>query len=137
MKTYSNLQEVYDTAVAGLASQNFQPSYTIICSYRGLEGHKCAIGWCIPDEIYSPEMEGRSVDRLLDEQVYSGLFAQEIRDLFAKIDTATLSFLQSCHDSSLRDGGLLDKEGFPERLRARLRNFGEVRNLQVPAVLTE
>jgi hypothetical protein len=38
-----------------------------ICQYRGKDGVKCAIGWLIPDEYYHPDMEGRGVQRLLQD----------------------------------------------------------------------
>jgi hypothetical protein len=34
------------------------------CAYRGMDGTKCAIGILIPDEIYSPNMEGMSFHQL-------------------------------------------------------------------------
>lgn len=34
------------------------------CQYRGEAGTKCAVGWLIPDDLYHPHMEGKSVLRL-------------------------------------------------------------------------
>lgn len=34
------------------------------CQYRGEDGAKCAVGWLIPDDLYDPHMEGKSVLRL-------------------------------------------------------------------------
>jgi hypothetical protein len=34
------------------------------CAYRGEDGTKCAIGILIPDDIYSPDMEGKSFHQL-------------------------------------------------------------------------
>ena len=34
------------------------------CQYRGEDGAKCAVGWLIPDDLYHPHMEGKSVLRL-------------------------------------------------------------------------
>lgn len=34
------------------------------CLYRGYDGQRCAIGLCIPDDYYHPEMEGLNVDEL-------------------------------------------------------------------------
>ena len=31
------------------------------CVYRGPGGRRCAAGWLIPDDMYSPQMEGASV----------------------------------------------------------------------------
>lgn len=139
MKQYNSLQEIYDTAVAGLASQEFKPSYsTNSCQYRDANGRKCAIGHCIPEDIYSPAMEGRSIVNLISrDSIYEGPFALQIRHLFAGISTSNLDNLQACHDSALRENGVFDENGFPERLKARLRGFGQTMGLQVPAILME
>lgn len=34
------------------------------CQYRGEDGAKCAVGWLIPDDLYNPHMEGKTVLRL-------------------------------------------------------------------------
>lgn len=56
-------QETFDMVVQGLASQSWERSDrgSIPCYYRGLEGRKCAVGWLIPDEAYTDDMEFRSV----------------------------------------------------------------------------
>ena len=60
-------QEVFNRAYLGLASQGFQQSKsscgpeTSACMYRGANGRRCAIGWCIPDEKYDPNFEGKNV----------------------------------------------------------------------------
>lgn len=41
------------------AFRNARPTYPR-CAYRGVYGLKCAAGCLIPDEEYSPEMEGSS-----------------------------------------------------------------------------
>ncbi len=123
MKTYSNLQEVYDAAVAGLASQEFQGCYIEIgiCAYRGANGRKCAIGWCIPDEVYTPGMEEKSIRTLLRE------FGDRLKDVFPpSISEDILAELQRCHDMP-RDS---------EERRNMLREFGRRRNLRIPESLT-
>ena len=35
-----------------------------VCAYRGRNGTKCAIGILIPDDIYSPNMEGKGFHTL-------------------------------------------------------------------------
>lgn len=37
------------------------------CAYRGEDGTKCAIGILIPDDIYSPNMEGKSFHQLCQQ----------------------------------------------------------------------
>lgn len=62
-------QEIFDKVASHLLRQNAKSVVTagaIGCSYRGIEGRKCAIGILIDDDEYEPEMEGRSVGKLLD-----------------------------------------------------------------------
>jgi len=39
------------------------------CAYRGLNGTKCAIGILIPDDIYSPDMEGKTFRQLCRQNI--------------------------------------------------------------------
>jgi hypothetical protein len=67
-------QEVFNTVATHLFNQGKQageyreeeirdgeyaPSFK--CLYRGPEGTKCAAGFLIPDELYNPAMENRSI----------------------------------------------------------------------------
>ena len=127
MKTYSNLQEVYDTAVAGLSSQEFKPSYGgrngTSCAYRGGNGRKCAIGWCIPDELYSPEMEGKTVYSMFAEHW------KAMREIFPiSISVGALRELQNCHDIAVV---------YPGSMRGNLRAFGLKYRLQIPDSLQD
>jgi len=78
-------QEVFDTAVRGLASQGWRQSKNgKWCAYRGREGRRCAAGWLFPDSV----CEGYNVEsaisefRLseLDEHVTFIVDMQEIHD---------------------------------------------------------
>lgn len=55
-------QEMFNLAARHLLTQNAKsiatPSYITQCAYRGREGRMCAFGIFIPDDIYSPRMEG-------------------------------------------------------------------------------
>ena len=61
-------QEIFDAAVRGLASQGWQRSMSRDgrCMYRGAFGRRCAVGWCIDEDEYNPEMEGSSVSDFFD-----------------------------------------------------------------------
>jgi hypothetical protein len=50
-------QQVFDTVVKHLLTQNKRSADHTICLYRGPHGSKCAIGCLIPDELYQPWME--------------------------------------------------------------------------------
>jgi hypothetical protein len=76
MLTHSNelhphLQAAFNIVVAGLASQGFERSLANLsapnggtfegCAYRGEHGRRCAAGWLIKDEHYSPDLEKTTV----------------------------------------------------------------------------
>lgn len=62
MTEYERMQQAFDGAWTGIASQGFQRSKSTadphMCAYRGAGGKKCAIGWLIPDECYDTSLEG-------------------------------------------------------------------------------
>lgn len=65
-------QEIFNTVVAGLASQGFERSLCsaseltcFSCALRGEGGKKCAVGWLIPDEKYFPGMENETFPETL------------------------------------------------------------------------
>lgn len=60
-------QELFDIIVAHLRKQgrksiaNNAKTIETTCLYRGPDGTKCAIGCLIPDELYKPIMETKSM----------------------------------------------------------------------------
>lgn len=58
-------QQIYDTVKAALLKQGKRSVRTdeggIGCAYRGQGGSKCAAGWLVKDEIYTPESEGGGI----------------------------------------------------------------------------
>lgn len=70
--------------------------------YRGPNGVKCAVGHLIPDEHYSPKLEGVKVTHLPSEL---------LRSVFAGVNPDLLEAMQFVHDSYLPDdrGAPLDR----------------------------
>ena len=63
-----NRQEIFDTVANHLLTQKEQSmDENGKCLYRGPNGLKCAIGCLIPDEDYSPTMEGIRISALIDK----------------------------------------------------------------------
>lgn len=64
-------QEIFTTVVKHLLTQNKTSidEKHISCLYRGPNGLKCAVGILITDDEYSEEMECKSVDVLIDENL--------------------------------------------------------------------
>lgn len=97
-------QETYDAVVDHLRKQGCKSMVPHLgnqlpaqcCRYRGPGGTKCAAGALIPDDKYSPEMEGESlfVPPMEDEL---GLAGRVLKELGHDLDL--LSQLQYVHDN--------------------------------------
>lgn len=61
------------------------------CAYRGDEGTKCAVGLFIPDELYSPTMEGH---------LYNDLIRRFSVEHLMPLSRHGMESLQRVHDSS-------------------------------------
>lgn len=59
--TYRTRQEIFDVAYTGFKSQGFKRSMDEDgrCLYRN-GSRRCAIGWLIPDDLYTADLEGIS-----------------------------------------------------------------------------
>ena len=89
-----NNQEFFDKTLAHLKQQGVCSARGTSCLYRGPNGTSCAIGFHIPDELYKPEMEGKSVGNLLGHY-------PELRPLFKGVSDVLMVELQSLHDNGL------------------------------------
>ena len=109
-----NRQQIFDAAYRGLASQNFfQSRRNGWCAYRGEGGFRCAVGHLIPDEKYSPNLEGHSP---WSRSVFKAAGLRGGQEDFAER-------LQRCHDKSLS----------PEGMKRRLHELAHEFRLQIPA----
>ncbi len=126
------LQEIFDKAYLGLASQNFKrsridssevfPGDTVFagCRYRGPDGLKCAVGHLISDECYLASFEGRNADDLAIVQALrgSGAFSD------AMFESGFLTELQSAHDRGCTAG----------EMRTLLDTFAQRHGLTIPPI---
>jgi hypothetical protein len=87
-------QEVFDQSVGGVIRQGRQSvGGDGMCLYRDSQGGACAYGQCIPDSLYTPDMEHNGITSLADVDV-------EIPEsLVPHLDL--LEALQLAHDSDL------------------------------------
>lgn len=88
-----NTQEAFDIMIAHLRKQRKKSIIVdeegdIICMYRNPWGLKCAVGVLIPDEMYNPDMEGKSVSHLISKFPH----------MFAGIQEDLLECIQRIHD---------------------------------------
>ena len=95
----ARFQEIYDITLNHLRKQGHAAvARNGTCAYRMANGDKCAAGVHIPDDKYSPAMEGAEVS-LVSEM--TGVDWGFNRD-----DLTLLSSLQSSHDYTLRLKGM-------------------------------
>lgn len=87
-------QGVLDKVVDYLSQENITKSQNNRgnCLYRRSDGSRCFIGVLIPDDLYTPEMENRSVD---DNIVFNVLTTVIDR---TEVDKYFLQALQCVHD---------------------------------------
>lgn len=93
-------QQVYDTVATHLLAQG-RPAKAVFksvvqCAYRDHHGFKCAVGCLIPDDMYDPEMEGKTAREL----------KHEYPDLLPDVPARLLHELQHSHDATLYHEGL-------------------------------
>jgi hypothetical protein len=86
------------------------PNGTPGCAYRGEKGTKCAAGFFIPDDLYSEDLEGKS------------LLAESVNQLecFKEKSLSLLRAMQQAHDLSSED-----PDNFMEQFRNRMRSVAD------------
>ena len=110
MHKLPSAQEVFSIIVSHLFKQNRRAQNADGCAYR--EGElRCAVGVLIPDDLYSPNLEGNDARSLVEVFFNTGLADWvEHEEL--------LGVLQRIHDNcdTLEDG-TFDQENLKYRLR--------------------
>lgn len=98
-------QEIFDTVLFNLREQGRASMNGTDCMYRGGNGAKCAVGWLIPDEHYSEELE--------DINVMGEWVQLTLQHAGIEITPSTLSLLsdmQRAHDKVLAHDGVQNWE---------------------------
>jgi len=85
---------------------------TTMCAYRGRGGERCAIGMLIPDDLYSPDMEGQNVYSLLEMDLFMDIVWEPVNSLIFDV----LKDLQVIHDIEWLD----HEEKFSERVKQHM-----------------
>jgi hypothetical protein len=115
-------QEIFDTVARHLFKQGHQAMRTITvggdvskqeCAYRGDNGDMCAFGVVVPDECYSPDMEGLSVLPAIERMQHP---PQWMKD-----NLGLLEMLQGTHDDT---ESWSDDENMREALWSVANSFG-------------
>lgn len=89
-------QKTFDTVVQHLRAQGQQAIVDGSCCYRTADGLKCAVGALIPDEAYTPDIEGMIARE------------QEIWSLIPGAEEADADFLYVMQ-FDLHDGGIKEQ----------------------------
>jgi hypothetical protein len=109
-------QEIFDTVAIHLIKQGKQSADASgACFYRSPDGLKCAVGCLIPDEVYRPKMEGRSI---------STLFKNFSELNFLQPSVGLLNDIQRVHDNTYSEGQI-----WTDAVVLRLRKIAEKYNL--------
>lgn len=121
-------QEIFNKAVAGLASQKFQRSVSDNgrCLYRGPNGLKCAIGHVVTDEQIAEVVKQIRVYNKDCNENAEGFNGR----VFSKTLSASEHFLdnlQSAHDISHNPVGMIHS----------LRWFAKENELELPEILKD
>lgn len=109
---------------SGYTSSNGKFFY---CSYRANDGCKCLVGFMIPDEAYTIDIEEKSVntDEVLEVLPFEGLFTDcEESKLLTTLQTCYDKAAMECHE---KGGQLLFVETFKGKI-ARYIGSGELPN---------
>ena len=103
-------QEIFDKVVTHLFTQG-RPAKDEEgrCAYRGLNKTSCAVGCLIPDEKYTPSLEGNSVVSLRVQR--------ELNTILPSADADFLQSLQRAHDRcATNPDGTFDVQDLKRRL---------------------
>jgi hypothetical protein len=126
---YLTRQEILDKVVEHFTEQGCpsvnEDNDDVSCLYRTENGHKCAVGIFIPDELYNPDMEGLNSGTLIGK--FPGVL--EAGGVDTEQDQDFMRVLQTAHDSAADDQRLLGTAPFVDNLLQRLRDVAETYNL--------
>lgn len=140
-------QEAFDRVWQWFVVDKNNPSIdpgTRMCVYRGPDGTRCALGVLLPDDLYSPHLEGLNA-----RTMFSGFFLNEdesdtiavaVKPVTAWLNTELADndrlvvALQKAHDMAANNGlsPTPPLEVFHRELEMRLRDLALSYRLQVP-----
>lgn len=93
-------QEIFNHVVTSLRVQNKKSiGHDGVCMYRGPNGTKCAAGWLLPDDKYTPSMECKAVHTPIFNYENTEITDAFISMGYGASELMLLRSLQTVHDS--------------------------------------
>jgi len=109
-KTFSSAQEIFDYVTPLLFAQGQRSMYPDVngeptCAYRGGEAGelRCAVGFIIPDELYTPALESECVSNPAVQFVLKNVITHPFGPAYKGLGQF-LGDLQDVHDGWICDG---------------------------------
>lgn len=106
MNLGETMQHIFNTVVPLLIQQG-KSSVTEVdgsvpnCMYRGKDGSKCAIGWLIADDRYSPDFEGSNAVSTMESLNWMPNPELDLTQFSGdQVFHSFLCSLQACHDNA-------------------------------------
>jgi hypothetical protein len=91
-------QEIFDYVVSHLRAQGARSlNDENECTYRSVDGYSCAVGCLIPDDLYTPSLEGRLVNQIREDSTFN--LQTKYLGLQSLDRAALLQRLQRIHDN--------------------------------------
>ncbi len=113
---YLTRQEIFTKVKTHLLKQGKKSWLFGACAYRGEDGTSCAVGCLIPDELYSPNLEGEGVTSPAFDLLFERSSGWNVhfthRDLLLKLQYIHDNHPPRCWAMSL--SRLAEQEGFDE-----------------------
>ncbi len=106
-------QEIFDKVYTHLVNQKVRSlsRNSNLCTYRGENGTKCAIGCLIPDELYDFSFEKKGISVLIENEIiaklFSGIPINFLSDLQQLHDCAKVDENETIHLTSLKNSAIL------------------------------
>lgn len=126
-------QDLFTEAVTGVVLQG-EPSWDgQNCFYRDDSGHKCALGFLIEDEDYSPDMEGETISTHGHYKEINLAIQHHIGRELGYREIIILQKVQQAHDNAATqcDG---DHRAFIWDFLKRCAYIADIHGLQMPLV---
>ncbi len=125
------MQKAFNKVAAHLLKQNRKSKQDGTCLYRGEASTTCAFGCLIPDELYTPEFETKSVAVFFGIAPSCGIWTEDakqkaaaMRNLLPEYSMFLFKDLQAVHDNSL-----------PKTWPSKLRDVAHDHGLKLPKCL--